>query len=71
MNLKRWAHFAVEFVLFLRNFDVVLREIRGEETQIWINVPPVWIQITEEERTIIYGIFNAAKRVFSDTPDCV
>ena len=67
MNLKRWAHFAVEFVLLLRNFDMVFREIRGKETQIWINVPPVWIQITEKKKYLRY-ILNAVQPFWTTPP---
>ena len=44
-QLEGGAHLAVQFVLFLSHFDVVLRRVVHEETQVRVDIAPVRVQI--------------------------
>ena len=50
-HLKRGAHFAIEFVLFLGHFDVTFGLCLNCPTQIRVDAPPIWVQIAETRKT--------------------
>ena len=44
-ELEGGAHLAVELILLLRHFDVVLGEVLQQETEVRVDVPPIWVQV--------------------------
>ena len=48
-QLKSRAHFTVEFILFLRHFDVIFRGRLNGPTEVRVHIPSIRIQIAEKE----------------------
>ena len=52
-QLKRRAHFAIQFILFLSDLNVIFWRGMNRIAQIWVNIPSVRIQITANKILLV------------------